>query len=453
MILNEYNQKSVEKLIDSFDKHEKVLYVSGVGTGKSYVFMKLMVLYENLRALYVLPKYAIQENLSSYPEFRKVKSRVTFCTYNSFTSVEKGLSMIELYDIVVIDEAHHLGSDVYGKNILDCMNQAKETNFLGLTATPIREEGHVDVTQFFEDRVDGLSHFQAIELGLMPKFEYRISIPEIDLNDAKKENPETRIKLNYFDCEEVMVDITKKFPRDKWITFFSTISAIKAHKEMIMRIFPGYEIFELHADLNNLKATMESFATAEKAVILSCNMLLEGVHIPGVDAVALFRNVSSIVAFQQMLGRVCRIGGTVEPLVVDNSSSGPELLAKLMYEGQTRNGGKHKTRTDRDIMRIGLGDHEAWDGVDEFLKRLERNKPASQEEIRERAEATYEKYLSFRGKTEFATIEEFRKDKTQYKKFCACAEFNQIAAERAFVILLGKGCFGTITKNCASAQV
>lgn len=66
------------------------------------------------------------------------------------------------------------------------MHMLSGTRFLGLTATPerdIKEYGHkksVHTGSIFDQTVNGISNFEAIRLGLMPKFNYRVMLPEKD---------------------------------------------------------------------------------------------------------------------------------------------------------------------------------------------------------------------------------------------------------------------------------
>lgn len=62
--ISKHNLPVVEKIVDSYHSGTRsILYTSGVGTGKSYVFMGIVerMLQELKSILYVIPKYAVQE--------------------------------------------------------------------------------------------------------------------------------------------------------------------------------------------------------------------------------------------------------------------------------------------------------------------------------------------------------------------------------------------------------
>ena len=97
LILKGHNQNALDKLKKGYKAGIRTqIYTSGVGTGKTYVFMGLLKYYfTEGKIIYVLPKYAIEENIREYEEFEEFKDRVEFVTNQSFSNVEKGMSIIE----------------------------------------------------------------------------------------------------------------------------------------------------------------------------------------------------------------------------------------------------------------------------------------------------------------------------------------------------------------------
>lgn len=68
MELLKHNQKAYEEIKENFRKYRKVLYVSGVGTGKSFVFLALAENVFKGRILYVItpPHKTLVELCSSW---------------------------------------------------------------------------------------------------------------------------------------------------------------------------------------------------------------------------------------------------------------------------------------------------------------------------------------------------------------------------------------------------
>lgn len=427
--LKEHNLRPFQTIADDFKNGvHSVVYVSGVGTGKSFIFMAIAESLFKGRILYVIPKHVITSNMKEYADFGCLENRVDFATYNQFTSIKEGLARIHSYDLVVIDECHHLGSDRYGRNLVRCMHESN-VPFLGLTATPVRDD-HVDVSQYFEKRVDGMSNFEAIRQGLMPPIEYRVCYPEKSLSQLEKEYDYTvKAKLSYEKSEPVLRDAVHVFQRNKWIVFFSNVAALRQHQALIKRLFPGYRIFVLHSALNNLNEVIAGVQSSEKAVILSVNILLEGVHLPSIDGIILMRNVTSLTAFQQMIGRVCSIGKKVSPVVLDCSASSVKLMAKLFAINRKMVGPASSADDagNKDIIRVGIGVHKKYD-ISRFFRLCQEGRDILNTEQAEKAVAQYK---SFGGK-EYRVFEELKKDSLDYSKFRACCKMCDIRPEIAF---------------------
>ena len=159
----------------------------------------------------------------------------------------------------------------------------------------------------------------------------------------------------------------------------------------------------------------------KKAVVLSVDMLLEGVHLPDVTGIVLFRNVTSLVTFQQILGRVCSIANKTSPVIADASSSGPAMLAKLYKMSMeatarpviTING------NTKPIFTLGIGADKEWTGIEEFLRLYS---PEWKDiDVKKKLDEAEKKYLSLDGKI-FDSIEEWKKSRLDYQKATACAK-------------------------------
>ena len=444
--LRKHNRKAVDEIKAKIAEGiHKIIYVAGTGCGKTWVFMGIMneiaeVIPELVRpkALYIMPKHVIRENVEGYREFAELGFDVDFATYNYFSTHEKSVNRFKKYDLIVIDECHHLGGDLYGRNILAAMEESDRL-FLGLTATPFRSCDKVNVEDFFESSVYGPSVWDAIRMGLMPPFRYHICLPEKDTKEIEKEyNYKYKAVVDLNDSVDVVSDIVKTYDRDKWICFFPDIKSLNAAKQQVSEIFKGYDLFVLFASLKNLKEVVEGVKKAKKAVILSVDILLEGVHLDGITGIILYRNVMSTNAYQQMLGRTCSIGNTVEPVIVDTSQSARKILAALVRENREgsdsgEDGGNNRKKP-KDILKVGIGSKLEYD-INEVLKMLDPS-IQRQEEMEKAARAAIEKYHSFGGK-DYSSYEELSRSGIDFKKFRACAELMKLSAETAYTFAKG----------------
>ncbi len=444
LTLMPHNQKAVDEIKTTLlNGYTKIIYTAGTGCGKSWVFMgtvfTLDEIYKSknpLRILYVLPKHVIKENVEGYDEYRKLSGfcTVDFATFNFFKTYKKGVEKISKYDLVVIDECHHLGADLYGQNLVKCIQRFdKNVRFLGLTATPVRDTDKIDVCDYFETHVAGISVFDAIRQGLMPMFNYHICLPEKDPGQLEKEyDNKIRAVVDYMDSAEAVYDIVSKYDRKKWICFFNSKQDIENAMDSIKEIFEGYTICILLSSLRNLKEVMETVRNNERVVILSVNILLEGVHLEGIEGIVLYRNVTSTIAFQQMLGRTCSIGNDIEPVIIDTSQSARKILLKLLAETRVDGAGPIKTggSSGKEIMRVGIGDTIEYD-ISNILRLCDPNF-AKEENLRAATQKVVEKYRGFNGGESYKTYEDLKDSGLDYQKFKACAELYHITPEIAF---------------------
>lgn len=443
--LRKHNRKAVDDMKKKVKEgFRKLIYVAGTGCGKTWAFMGFANEFSSivpelaaphiLKILYIMPKNVIRDNVEGYEEFHELGLHVDFATYNYFSKEEKGVERFKHYDLIVIDECHHLGGDLYGKNILSAMNRS-EKFFLGLTATPYRSCDKINVEDFFEAAIHGISVWDAIHMGLMPPFNYHICLPEKDTKQIEKEyDHQYRAVVDLNDSADAVYDIVNSYKRDKWICFFPDTKSLERAKKEIKEIFEGYKVFTLLSSLKNLKEVMDGVRKSKKAVVLSVDILLEGVHLEGITGIVLYRNVTSTIAFQQMIGRTCRIGNQIEPVIIDTSQSARKILAALIREskkGQVPSFVSNEGYT-KEILKVGIGSTMEYD----LNKVLQLMDPSYQkhEDMKRAARKANEKYHSFGGK-DYETYEELMNSGLNYKKFKSCAELMKLSAKTAFELL------------------
>ncbi len=437
-----HNQKAVDEIRDLLEQGtKKIIYTAGTGCGKSWVFMGTVYNFielfsvDKVKVLYVIPKHVIKENVEGYDEYTHLANVCTidFCTFNYFSTYEKGIQKISEYNLIVIDECHHLGADLYGQNLVKCM-ETSENVFLGLTATPFRDMDKVNVCDYFDTQVIGISVFDAIRQKLMPMFNYHICLPEKDIKQLEREyDNNIKAVVDYMDSAEAVYDIVSKYDRKKWICFFNTQQDIENAMDSIKQIFKGYKVCVLLSSLRNLKEVMEEIKSNDKVVVLSVNILLEGVHLDDIHGIVLYRNVTSTIAFQQMLGRTCSIGNKIEPVIIDTSQSARKILLKLLAENNPAGNSDSEidnSPSGKAIMRVGIGDTIEYD-ISTIL-RLCDPAYAKEENFKDATEKTIAKYMFFKGKDIYKSFEELKNSGLDYQKFKACAELYHITAEIAW---------------------
>ena len=340
--LREHNVKPYNEIVDSFNAgNQIVLYTCGTGIGKSYVAAAVMQTLPCNKILYVVPYNAIAIDLCNRAGFQKYvdEHKLKFVTFNKFSELESSKRLLDKYDFVIVDEAHHLGSDLFGKNLLNAL-RATGTVTLALTATPKRDSDGVNVADLVDDTVYGLTVSDAVLEGLMPKMEYVCCSPDID--DVKyAEDNDMKLVVDYDSSAELLKSIVETNQENKWLVYFGTVAELDENEDFIKSIFPDYVVHKIAGIYGNTKLVSDLFQENEKVVLMSCNAILEGVHTDGVQGIIIMRGVQSVTVFEQMIGRCCRIGNTRSPIIVD---------CKNVYRALKR---KNVLGTNHELMSYG----------------------------------------------------------------------------------------------------
>ena len=167
MELFKHNQEIFDKYESMRDTHSNVLIIQGTGLGKTAITIKIIEKYfKNKPILYVVPKKALKEHIQSnkYWNFTNAK----FICYHSLKKYNP-----EDYSLCILDEVHRSGARTWIKEAKRFI-ESKDCSVLGLTATAIRMDGINVAKKIFNeaDTIRGLSIYDAIDLGILPKPHY-----------------------------------------------------------------------------------------------------------------------------------------------------------------------------------------------------------------------------------------------------------------------------------------
>lgn len=370
MNLLPHNQELCNKIIRKMKKHHDICIVQGTGGGKSFILMYLIITqFKDKKIAIVTPKHDIKDGIKSYEEFKEVEHDVEFFTYNFFNSKEHIDYVSNNFDVLFVDEVHHIGSELYGAALLSLKEIliSNDKYFFGLTATPIRSCDDVDVKSLFSCAVTGYSAFEFIQMGMMPQIEYLVCERE-KLKIAKEKKMKEVIDYEY--SIDLLEDIIKtNDDRNKWLCYFSSISQLKSLRQMIKDLFPDYRYMEIYSNSENSSEEFSSIKKDEKVVIASVSKLLEGVHLDNMEGILLFRKVRSENVFEQILGRVLSINAKTKPLFIDCTSTGPLLLQRLLNKNSNKSKEKNKDSfsfgklepATKDIITVSLKNAKYFD--------------------------------------------------------------------------------------------
>lgn len=251
--------------------------------------------------------------------------------------------------IVVVDEAHHAVATTYEKLLTEIERIAIRPVLLGLTATPW-PSGQGGVRRL-NDRfprtlaeVDMLTLIQAGVLAIpvihtVPTGEHvRLAKEEREQLRTLGDFPASVLQRLDQDARNALLIKTWATDMDKWdktVVFVGTVS----HADHLGEAFvaAGARCSVLHSRSTHPKAELlaEFRAATGPTVLVSVDMLREGVDIPDVRTAILARPTASTLVLRQMVGRVLRGpkagGGPVAHIVTleDHWVDGVDVLSPV----------------------------------------------------------------------------------------------------------------------------
>ena len=175
--LREDQEMDYNDVAEKFKNSNKVALIRPTGTGKQFIGLKMVEDNQGKRVLYLAPStsilHQVKENaINNNADFISRLKRVTYQKLARMSPEE-----IEKLrpDIIILDEFHHCGSQVWGKAVNDLCNKFPSAKVLGLSATPIRYfDGNIDMAEemFGDNVVSNISFYDAVEKGILPDFDY-----------------------------------------------------------------------------------------------------------------------------------------------------------------------------------------------------------------------------------------------------------------------------------------
>jgi type I restriction enzyme R subunit len=395
-----YQLLAINKIIEAVLKGQKrILLTLATGTGKTYVasqvVYKLWKSKQIKKVLYLTDRAEVLRD-QAYDEFKalgdardkiiegktpKVRD-IYFATYQTLYSLHGDRRLYKEYspdffDMVIIDECHRSGWNRW----YEILQYFKDAIHFGMTATPKRTD-NIDTYKYFGEPVYEYNIDQGIEDGYLANYQVQriftnidkkgVNLKEAELQGAEvyipEEDPELIIKEIYntpqFERDISLPDRTKvicqKIARllerygsmDKTIIYCVNIDHAEDVKKELQNHFAhlGYSKYAVRivAEDKEDKKELENFKDSEKqlpVVATTVDLLTTGVDIPPVRNIVFLKTVSSLVLFNQIIGRGTRIDEASNKMffrIIDFTGATrllPDLRkekpAKPPYEGPT----------------------------------------------------------------------------------------------------------------------
>ena len=343
--LYHHNLKAYEAVKAHYEKgHRKACIVHATGTGKSYIIAALASDYKRVLVVapndYVLAQ--VQKNVGEEAEYVTYAKLMFEARYGQIETNQ--------YDLIVLDEYHRAGAELWSEGVKAIIAANPDALLFGTTATDIRYlDGQRNMSEELFDGhvVSNLSVGEAWarKILLSPVYvcaaegmdatyhTYKKKIESTDMTDEERKSLKKSLAAIREDWENiggVPSILQKHLPQDvsRIIIFCPDIYSTNRYRKLVqewlgkagIQIHRTYIIESKRNPSENMKE-MEHFQEDGfdgVKVMISVNMLNEGIHVPRVDAVIMLRNTVSGNIYLQQLGRCMHTGVTNHrPVVFD----------------------------------------------------------------------------------------------------------------------------------------
>ncbi|MBF9131389.1 DEAD/DEAH box helicase family protein [Plantactinospora sp. S1510] len=227
-------------------------------------------------------------------------------------------------DLVMVDEAHHVGENGQFAELLDRLTAARQ---FGVTATPWRGDRY-DLTSYFGEPTFTLGIEEGMRRGYLAKVDYRLFVDNIDWDVVRAASEhgyslkELNARLFLPDRDEAIRDelsaVWNQTSRPRAIVFCRTIEHAERMAGILNNTLPWGSVQAVHAGLamRERQRRLLAFRAGEIGVLTAVDILNEGVDIPDVNILCFARVTHSRRIFVQQLGRGLRLRDGKERVAV-----------------------------------------------------------------------------------------------------------------------------------------
>ncbi len=331
--LRSYQEQAVNQLKEKLEKTNRGLLFLATGLGKTVISgeiirqffrykkeAKVLVLAHTIELINqlmdsivsMIPKSIPSQLVSGSDKPTDLSGLTVSTNFSIIPYLENGY----LPDLVVIDEAHHTGTDNTYAQIISFLSESVQ--LLGVTATPWRSDSF-DIRKTF-----GLPTFECgiedgMRKGYLAQVDYQLYCDNIDWDivpllskhsyTIKDLNRKLFIPLRDEKIVDRLLDSWCQISEPRGIVFCQSIK----HCEYFLELVKKHHFWEtaeiLHSNFlrSERLRILTDFRTGRCKLILAIDILNEGVDVPDVNLICFARVTHSRKIFIQQLGRGLRI--------------------------------------------------------------------------------------------------------------------------------------------------
>jgi superfamily II DNA or RNA helicase len=290
-----------------------------------------------------------------WPDIEKFD--VVFSTRDTMSNAVSGGIELGHFDLVIVDECHHLGSHTYDELLERLGTTEPDGPFLiGLTATPWRPGGD-ELVRWFDGPTVSIDLVKGLKTGYLANVDYRMYTDNVDwekLKELKGDRFTPRaINRTLFinEWDDAVVERTAEawstLESGRGIVFCGTVSHADRMVERINALgFTNAAAIYSRGISGKIMGPIDrnrrlwDFADGKVGILCAVDVLNEGVDVPDVNLVVFQRVTHSRRIFVQQLGRGLRLAPHKKTVVVlDFVSDVRRFAAGLELQKSLEEGG------------------------------------------------------------------------------------------------------------------
>ena len=299
---------------------------------------------------YQLPKWLPTQHFAE-GETPTYWDGVTFATIQS---IHSRLQDIPPFGVLLVDEAHHIGADMFRTVI----SHLSPRMLGGVTATPWRGDGY-DIDQLLGPPLIQVGIKDGLQRGFLSNVDYRILADDIDWQFIQKKsrfnyslsqlNRKLILPTRDEQAARVICESYDKDNRRSGILYSPTINHAIHMAAMLRRFGIRSEAISAELSARDQDVLMSRFRMGKIDILATVDLFNEGVDVPDVDLIIFMRATHSRRIFVQQLGRGLRLSpGKQKVVVLDFVSDLRRVAEVVQLDRATKNG---------QTERLGMGPH------------------------------------------------------------------------------------------------
>ena len=276
---------------------------------------------------------------------------VTFATVQSVSS---RLDQLPQFDLVLVDEAHHIGAQTFQ----DVIGKLKPSMLGGVTATPWRGDGY-DIDQLLGPPLVRVGIADGLKNGFLSEVDYRLLGDNLDWHFVQSEsrfnyalsqlNKKLIIPVRDEEAAKIIREVFTAEKRRTGIIYSPTTVHADAFCAMLRTYGFKAEPISHETPTRERDVLMSRFRAGQLDFVATVDLFNEGVDVPDVDMIVFMRATHSRRIFVQQLGRGLRTSHGKNKVVVLDFVTDLRRMAEVLDLDRAVRGA--------DVERLGMGGH------------------------------------------------------------------------------------------------